>query len=583
MKFQRNRVALAVGVSLALGLVACGGGDDALPSTGVAAPTDIASMPGTGTTTVADTGSATVVVTPPPPPPPPPPVTLTGSVVVDQAIRNAVVCMDLNANNACDAGEPVSAKTGVDGAYSLTYEPSRITPAQVAAASLIAPMVPGAATDSNTSIDASDTTKGVTTRAYTLKQIPGKAGSIHPLSTLLAAGVATGMTESVARSNAALQLAVTLTKLDNYQDDPTTDSAQVRDNARTMARVVAATLEGGIPLQLADQNQAVTAAAGDLASLTFTDAANYFFRQFTGVAKPAGTPGGSSVDGREGKTAGVASTALYNQAALAPTGWLKCDSTVLGTGTIGVPSRSTTCSVSNSIGASGAATSIADQTMTAVITGMQADPTTNTINNGVSNNNLVTALGTATFPPNASLRLRTSLNLNQPILINSLTTDGRPQSEATTLEALIAAKPASAVNLATGGGSLSLGLSSSQFKALRVAFTGTTSASAGTVQFYDCDLNAAQTVVSNCMAVQTGNYAISTVNGVRVMRFSGHSETIMGNIRLYTEVKNTPSVIGGGDWVFMARENKPSEALGTTRSVRLNATGWAAMKAKLGL
>ena len=36
--------------------------------------------------------------------------------MVNQAIQNAVVCMDLNANNACDAGEPVSARTGATGA-----------------------------------------------------------------------------------------------------------------------------------------------------------------------------------------------------------------------------------------------------------------------------------------------------------------------------------------------------------------------------------------------------------------------------------------------------------------------------------
>ena len=51
------------------------------------------------------------------------PATLTGTVAVDQAIQNAVVCMDLNANNLCDTGEPVSAKTGANGAYSLTYDP----------------------------------------------------------------------------------------------------------------------------------------------------------------------------------------------------------------------------------------------------------------------------------------------------------------------------------------------------------------------------------------------------------------------------------------------------------------------------
>ena len=40
----------------------------------------------------------------------------------DQAIRNAIVCLDLNANSACDADEPASARTNADGAYSVVAE-----------------------------------------------------------------------------------------------------------------------------------------------------------------------------------------------------------------------------------------------------------------------------------------------------------------------------------------------------------------------------------------------------------------------------------------------------------------------------
>jgi Trk-type K+ transport system membrane component len=127
-----------------------------------------------------------------------------------------------------------------------------------------------------------------------------------------------------------------------------------------------------------------------------------------------------------------------------------------------------------------------------------------------------------------------------------------------------------------------LGLSSGDLKNLRVAFTGTTSQTAGTVQFYDCDLNSAQTVASNCVTAQTGTYAISTVGGMRVMRFAGHAETVMNQTRLYVEVKDAPSVIGG-NWVFVAREIKPSVAVNQSMSMRLNATAWAAMKTQLGL
>lgn len=103
-------------------------------------------------------------------------VTLTGTVVVDQAIRNALVCLDLNANNACDAGEPVAEKTGANGAYSLAYDPVQTTGAQAAGASLIAMMVPGAATDATTTIDAADPTASNATNPYVLKQTPGKSG-----------------------------------------------------------------------------------------------------------------------------------------------------------------------------------------------------------------------------------------------------------------------------------------------------------------------------------------------------------------------------------------------------------------------
>ena len=129
MKFRLSPLSQCLNATLVLTLAACGGG-------------------GGGETPTPDGGT----------PPPSATVTLTGSVMVNQAIRNVTVCLDLNANNACDAGEPASAKTGADGIYSLTYDPAQVPAAQVAAASLIAPMVPGALTGANTTIDAGDPT-----------------------------------------------------------------------------------------------------------------------------------------------------------------------------------------------------------------------------------------------------------------------------------------------------------------------------------------------------------------------------------------------------------------------------------------
>ncbi|MES2948047.1 MAG: hypothetical protein V4858_05830 [Pseudomonadota bacterium] len=550
MKLQLKQLSLALVNATLLSMAGCGGG-----SSSDATPTPLASTK----------------------------TTLTGTVVVDQAVRNAVVCMDLNANNVCDTNEPASAKTSADGAYSLTYDTTLVTAAQVAAASLIAPMAPGATSDASTTIDAAAPTVGITAKAYVLKQVPGQTGQINPLTTLVTAGVVAGMTEAIARANVAVQLAITAAKIDNYQDDPAHNSAQVQDNARLMAKVTAAALEAGVVLQVGDQNAAVDAAPGDLASLSFTDSSNYSFRTLDGLSKPTGTSGGLIVDTRAGKTSGTATAAsvLYNQAYLTASGWVRCDDAVAITATRGTPSRSTFCGASNSVGFS-VPSDIGGQTMASVITTMQTDSTTNVINNGVATTGLLTALSAATYPSGSAIRTRTGVNLTQPIFINSINTDGRPQSEATTLEQLIAAKPSSGVNLATASGSLTLGLSSGNLRNLRVAFTGTTSPTAGTVQFYDCDLNTAQTVASNCVTAQTGTYAISTVGGMRVMRFAGQAETVMNQTRLYVEVKDAPGVIAG-NWVFQAREIKPSVAVNLSSSKRLNATAWAAMKTQLGL
>ena len=511
----------------------------------------------------------------PAPPPAPTPVTLTGTVAVDQAIQNAVVCMDLNANNLCDTGEPASAKTGANGAYSLTYDPAAVAAAQVAAASLIAPMVPGALTDANTTLDAAEPGVVLAEKAYVLKQVPGKSGQINPLTTLVAAGIQAGLAENTARTNAAAQLAIAEAKIDNYQDDPVFNETNLVDNARLMALVTAGALEAGAILVVSPL-AAAGASPGNLTTLNYAGATDYFVRSASNLAVAAGATSADSQDFRTGLTAGqpTAVNLLYQQAYLTPTGWTRCTDSI-STSTRGVPSRDTYCNVSQSVGFSVFA-DIAGQSMADVVTAMQADTRTNTINNGISTTNLLAALGTATFPAGSTTRVRTNVSLSQPIFINNTNSDYRPQAEATTLEQLIAAKPASGVNLATAAGSLSLGLSTSDQLNLRVAFTGTTDATTGTVQFYDCDLNAA-----DCTATQPGTYAISTVYGVRVMRFTGHAPTTFSNQEnLYAELKSAST---GLDYVYRARQAKPTFTASRSSNKRLNGTAWTDMKKKLGL
>ena len=511
----------------------------------------------------------------------PTPVTLTGTVVVDQAIQNAVVCMDLNANNLCDTGEPASAKTGANGAYSLTYDPAAVAAAQVAAASLIAPMVPGALTDANTTLDAAEPGVVLAEKAYVLKQVPGKSGQINPLTTLVAAGIQAGLAENTARTNAAAQLAIAEAKIDNYQDDPVFNETNLVDNARLMALVTPGALEAGAVLVVSPL-AAADASPGNLTTLNYAGATDYFVRSASNLAVAAGATSADSQDFRTGLTAGQATAAhlLYQQAFLTPTGWTRCTDGI-STSTRGVPSRDTYCNVSKSVGFPVFA-DIAGQSMADVVTAMQADTRTNTINNnGISTTNLLAALGTATFPAGSTTRVRTNVSLNQPIFISNLNSDYRPQAEATTLVQLIAAKPASGVNLATAAGSLSLGLSTSAQLNLRVAFTGTTDDKTGTVQFYECKLNAAGTEASNCQATDTGNYAIETVHGVRVMRFTDHAPTTFSNQEnLYAELKSAST---GLDYVYRARQAKPTFTASRSSNKRLNGTAWTDMKKKLGL
>lgn len=516
-------------------------------------------------------------------PAPAKPVTLSGTVVVDQAVQNAVVCMDLNANNACDASEPASAKTGADGAYSLTYLPANVTAEQAARSSLVAQITPAAAGGAG-SIDAANPGAALTEAAYVLKQAPGKSGPINPLTTLVSAGVAQGMTEAVARANVATQLAIAEAKIDNYQDDPATNPAQVRDNARSMAMVTAAALAAGAALEVGDQTAAVSAAPGNLVNLRYNDAGNYSVRTLDVEAKAAGTDPGRVKDARSGKTNGVATpeSGLYTQAYLSGSGWTFCNASVNTTVTQGNPSRSKFCNAQEAAGFT-TRESIAGSGMSALVTQLQTSTNGNPINDGVPTANLLAALGTAVFPANASLQKRVNLNVTQPVYINSVAADGLPAT-ITSLEQVIAGYPSSKVTLSNGRGTLGLGLAGSDAKVLRVAFGAAASPTEGAAQFYECDFDAVPNTIANCRTTQTGTYALKTENGVRVLRYAGFPETIMGHTRLHAEATNIAGLAPrAASTVFVVRENKPSLAINRTPSTRLDATAWGAMRTSLGL
>ena len=512
--------------------------------------------------------------------PAPATVTLSGEVAVNGTLKNVVVCLDRNANATCDVGEPASAPTAADGKYTLTYDPAVVTDA--ATARLIAPVRAGDPSAASTAIDSTHPTVAVAASDYVLSRPAGSGGAINPLTTLVQAGVAAGMTEAVARENVALQLAIAAAKVDAYQDDPATTNDQLPDTARTAALVVEAMLENKVPLVVGDQKAALTASS-TLASLSYGSASDFYLQTLDRSAKAAGTAGSETTDARSGKVAGVArpdggsADALYRTAYLGANGWNYCSRSVAIQSTAGNPSRSVSCGVRTTVGFT-TGTSVADQAMSDLVTRWQT-LASNTINVGVSTAGLVGALGNSKFPAGAEEQVRTNLVLSSDITIDNVWTRGLPQ-DRNTLETVVARYPASAVALPGPGGSLSMGITTGALRNLRVAFGAATSATAGAAQFYECDLNADQSVASNCAATATGTYAMETVNGQRILRFAGQPATPAVN---YDVVYAQVDWGGGNQWVYRAHAIKPSLQARMSTASRLNGAAWGAMKAQLGL
>ena len=545
----RSLLIHAFAATAALSLAACGGGDD-------------------------DDSP----VTPPPPPPPPPPITLSGEVARIGTLKNVVVCLDLNANGACDAGEPASAATGADGRYSLTYDPAAVPGA--ASARLIAPVKTGDPAAATTAIDSATPTVAATDADYVMHRPAGTGGAINPLTTLVQAGVAAGMSDAAARANVAQQLAIGAAKIDNYQDDPAWDANQIHDTARTAAAVVSGMLRTGVPLEVGDQ-QAAAPASTTQRQLRYSGAGDYFARSHDEQAKPAGSAGVQFVDNRSGKSGGQPSpdNALYGAAFLTPSGWTYCTRDVAHRATVGNPSRTVYCDGETTLGST-RASSVAGQAMADLVDRWQTLPT-NTINVGMPTAGLKGALGATVFPAGAEELLRTNVVLGSTIQIDALANRAQPQSR-NTLEALINHYPTSGAAAPTAANTLSLALTTSALKNLRVSLAPS-SATQGAAQYYECDVNAEQTVVSNCVPSTAGAYSIDTVNGARVLRFSGQPPTTAIPYHVvYSEIRwvaGNPS----SQSVYRAHETKPGLVSRQAASHRLNGAAWTAMKTQLGI
>ncbi|MEI8326102.1 MAG: hypothetical protein WCH44_12200, partial [Betaproteobacteria bacterium] len=167
--------------------------------------------------------------TEPAPPPPPPPVITTTDVpitVVDGPIQNATVCLDINGNGLCDAGEP-SAKTDATGKVTLTVEKADAGKYAVLAV---------------VGTDAVDADTGKVLVPFTLSAPADAVAVVSPLTTLVQQTIAsTGA--STADAAAAVQATTGIT-VSLFQDftkvaAPTDGSM----SAATVARMVVVTTQ----------------------------------------------------------------------------------------------------------------------------------------------------------------------------------------------------------------------------------------------------------------------------------------------------------------------------------------------------
>jgi hypothetical protein len=491
--------------------------------------------------------------------PPPGPVTVSGKVVVQGPVSGALVCVDRNRNGACDEGEPAAAKTGADGAYSLAYTPGdAAAEADLAAAPLVA------------QVDGGNASLPSFSEPFTMSAPAGRRAQVNPLTTLVQAGVAAGLSRERAEALALLQLGLPdAAQLYDYQDVPVTDPGRFEDNAFTAALVTADALHSGVPLRLLDPATYTPVATTQLARLDYARPDHYIARTYPTDGVPDQATGRLRLsDAREGLTSGAptARDTLYSSVQLGPNGWVRCDENAEFTTTLGTPSRSDYCAGSTRSLAHTAVTDISGRKMAEVVAEMQAAD-----GNSIFGVDPAVAFvdPEATFPAGSQLRYRRGVELTQPYAINIANASER--TGFANLEGFMAAFPAGGVVLPAGTGTASLGLLNvEQTRLLRVAFTGPTS-----VQYYACNFDAVTTGYDSCVAAETGTVAIRTEGGARALVFDGgRPPSTVPTLRSFGEYNGA---------VHVVRATKPDAAYNISTARRLNGVAWEAMKPQLGI
>jgi DNA-binding beta-propeller fold protein YncE len=170
-------------------------------------------------------------------PTPTPAVTTLSGLALDGYLRRAKVCLDVNGNGRCDAGEP-STETAEDGSFSLNAPE-----AQASSAAVLVEVIPGTTIDT----DSNDSTP--VTQAFTLTAPIGSSTVISPLTTLVAARMADGAGLDLARIAVSSLLGLSPQWLmgDYVAGQATPEAAAAHRVAVAVARLMADVESGADP------------------------------------------------------------------------------------------------------------------------------------------------------------------------------------------------------------------------------------------------------------------------------------------------------------------------------------------------
>ena len=499
------------------------------------------------------------------------PAASTGSsvsgVVLDGPIQGATVCLDLNANKRCDAGEPASAPTDAQGNYTIT---GLTTEQRNAGAEWIA-SVPVGASDGGTPV----------TAAFVLRAPANKPGVISPFSHMVQVAMDQHPGDQAAAEALVakqLGLADANSLYANYSSgSPTADSATLVG----MAPVIVGALQSGsqpsisvTPLQPNPTRYAVR-------KLIYTDSGNYTLRVFYGG--PVTTDNlGTFYDVRSGMSAGVAlaNSALYPTTKfLGTTGWVVIDPTVASHYAGGNPSA-------GSYGPYRQLTFSAVRSLEGQPLAVGVDMANDLTKNGEATLIGVPSALTGTYPAGAEVRTQTVIDTYTPVAYNpsiASVTQDYPARNITTVDALIAAFPAtgdagrsntvSAGNLHSSSDySCPAGQASCVFEneRLHVMF-----GSGNVAQFALCQLNwPANTTGTTCVPIGSGNYqkTVGIDGKTNLVTFSNLPAAASG--RTYTRV-----FVEDGGQVRYVYQDVPT----TKTYTRLNDTAFTPIAAQLGI